>query len=103
MIELLTFITALAVLALVLVLVAFLTRIVATLNSISGEPTGYSSRQSYVGKIAFGVRAIEMQTSHLGPEVTQLNAGLSAAADGLGSIDGHLMRTIENVVGQDGR
>ncbi len=103
MIELLTFVTALAVLALVAVLVLFLTRIVATLDSISGEPSGYSSRQSYVGKIAFGVRAIEMQTSHLGPEVTQLNTGLSAAADGLASIDGHLMRTIENVVHQDDR
>ncbi len=101
MIELLTFVTALAVLALVAVLVLFLTRIVATLDSISGEPSGYSSRQSYVGKIAFGVRAIEMQTSHLGPEVTQLNAGLSAAADGLRSIDGHLVRTIENVVRQE--
>ncbi len=42
-----------------------------------------------------------MQTSHLGPEVTQLNAGLSAAADGLRSIDGHLVRTIENVVRQE--
>lgn len=103
MTELLTLLTAVAVLVLVAVLVTLLTRIVATLNSISGEPTGYSSRQSYVGKIAFGVRAIEMQTSHLGPEVTQLNAGLTAAAAGLRSIDGHLVQTIENVVRQEGR
>lgn len=102
MIELLTFLTALAVLALFVVLVSFLIRIIATLTSISGEPMGYSSRLSYVGKIAFGVRAIEMQTSHLGTEVTQLNAGLSAAAEGLRSIDGHLERTIGNVVAQEG-
>jgi len=102
MIELLTFFTALAVLALVVVLVYFLTRIITTLTSISGEPTGYSSRSSYVGKLAFGVRAIEMQTSHLAPEVTQLNAGLSAAAGGLKSIDDHLVHTIENVVAQQG-
>ncbi len=101
--EVLTLLTALALLILVAVLVILLTRIVATLNSISGEPTGYSSRQSYVGKIAFGLRAIEMQTSHLAPEVTQLNAGLSAAADGLRSIDGHLVHTIENVVRQESR
>lgn len=101
MIELLALLTALAVLILFAALALFLIRIVAVLNSISGEPGGYSSRESYVGKIAFGVRAIEMQTSHLGPEVTQLNAGLSAAADGLRSIDGHLVRTIENVVRQE--
>ncbi len=97
--------TAVAVLVLVAVLVILLTRIVASLDSITGEPSGYSSRSSYVGKIAFGLRAIEMQTSHLGPEVTQLNAGLSAAAQGLKSIDTHLVHTIENVVrqGEEGR
>lgn len=102
MIELLTILTALAVLLLFGALAFFLIRIVATLTSISGEPMGYSSRSSYVGKIAFGVRAIEMQTSHLAPEVTQLNAGLSQAAEGLRSIDGHLARTIENVGRQEG-
>lgn len=101
MIELLMVLTMVAVLLLVAVLVAFLTRIIAALESIGGEPVGYSWRSSYLGKIAFGVRAIETQTGHLGPEVTKLNAGLAAAADGLGSIDGHLERTIEAVVRQE--
>lgn len=101
MIVLLMLLTVLAVLALVGVLALFLIRIMRTLESIGGEPIGYSWRASSLGKIAFGVRAIETQTGHLGPEVTKLNAGLTAAADGLRSIDGHLERTIAAVVAQD--
>ncbi len=89
--------TIIAVLALVAVLVVFLARIIKALESIGGEPIGYTWRSSYLGKIAFGVRAIETQTGHLGPEVTRLNAGLTAAREGLRSIDGHLVRTIEAV------
>jgi hypothetical protein len=89
--------TVIAVLALVAVLITFLARIIKALESIGGEPIGYTWRSSYLGKIAFGVRAIETQTGHLGPEVTQLNAGLTAAGEGLRSIDGHLVRTIDAV------
>ncbi len=103
MIVLLMVLTVVAVLALVGVLVIFLTRIIKALESIGGEPIGYTWRSSYLGKIAFGVRAIETQTGHLGPEVTRLNAGLTAAADGLKSIDGHLARTIEAVGRQEAR
>ncbi|MCV0403715.1 MAG: hypothetical protein K5924_08385 [Chloroflexi bacterium] len=102
MIVLLMVLTVVAVLALVAVLVFFLSRIIRVLESIGGEPIGYTWRSSYLGKIAFGVRAIETQTGHLGPEVTKLNAGLSAAAEGLKSIDGHLAATIEAVVRQEG-
>ncbi len=65
-------------------------------------PKGYSSRSSYLSKIAFGVRAIEQQTDHLGPEVTRLNEKLAQAAEGLRSIDGHLLRTIEAVERREG-
>lgn len=82
-------------------LVHYLNQIISALESIGGEPHGYSSRSSYLGKIAFGVRAIEQETSHLGPEVTQLNAGLTRVGEGLRSIDGHLVRTIE-AVGRQG-
>ena len=102
MIVLLMVLTVVAVLALVAVLVFFLARIIRVLESIGGEPIGYTWRSSYLGKIAFGVRAIETQTGHLGPEVTRLNAGLIAAADGLKSIDQHLVGTIEAVVRQEG-
>lgn len=94
--------SVLAVLALVAVLVYFLVQIIKTLESIGGRSPGYSGRLSGLGKIAFGVRAIEQQTSHLGPEVTRLNASLDQAAAGLQSIDGHLVRTIDAVVRQEG-
>ncbi len=80
----LTVLTALQVLAFVGALVAFLQRIVATLERIGGTPT------SYLAKVSFGVRAIEKETSHLGPQVTQLNQGLLALAGKLGIVDGHL-------------
>ncbi len=96
MVVLLTVLSALAVVVLFGALVFYLIRIISALESIGGEtPRGYSSRSSYLSKIAFGVRAIEQQTSHLGPEVTRLNESLGKAAGGLRSIDDHLGRTVE--------
>ena len=103
MILLLTVLSALAVVVLFAALVFYLVRIIEALDSIGGEtPSEYSHRSSYLSKIAFGVRAIERQTDHLGPEVTRLNESLSQAAQGLGSIDGHLARTIEAFGRQEG-
>lgn len=102
MVTLLTIITALAVLALFAVLVFFLTQIIATLESIGGRRMDYGNSSSYLSKIAFGVRAIQQQTRHLGPEVTRLNAGLNRAGDGLDAIDQNLVETIEAVQQQEG-
>ena len=99
---LLTALSILAVLLLFGALVFYLIRIIAALESIGGKATGYSSRLSYLGKIAFGVRAIEQQTGHLAPEVIRLNESLTKAAAGLRSIDSHLVGTIEAVVRQEG-
>ena len=103
MIVLLAGLSALAVVVLFAALVFYLLRIIAALDSIGGEtPSEYSHRSSYLSKIAFGVRAIERQTDHLGPEVSRLNESLSQAAEGLQSIDGHLVGTIEAVRRQEG-
>lgn len=103
MFVLLTALSALAVVTLFAALVLYLVKIIEILDSIGGEtPRGYSNRSSYLSKIAFGVRAIERQTDHLGPEVTRLNESLGRAAEGLRSIDGHLVGTIE-AVGQQER
>ncbi|CAN5204287.1 hypothetical protein BH24ACT16_BH24ACT16_17060 [soil metagenome] len=99
---LLTALSALAVVVLFGALVFYLIKIIQALESIGGSPAGYSSRSSYLSKIAFGVRAIEQQTGHLGPEVTRLNEGLTQAAEGLTSIDGHLERTVEAAGRQEG-
>ncbi len=85
MIRLLVF-TVLEILAFAGALVAYLTRISHALEKIGGWPT------SYLAKIDFGVRAIEKETSHLGPQVTELNRGLEALAGKLGTVDAQLGR-----------
>ena len=90
----------LTVLAAVLVLVFFgvlayaLMKIAGTLESIGGNPT------SYLAKLRLGLRAIEKETSHLAPSVTQINAGLKQIAGGLASVDQHLVGTIDAVTKQ---
>jgi hypothetical protein len=97
MILLLTVLTALAVLALVAVLVVYLVRIITVLEQIGGNPT------SFLAKIRLGVRAIEKETSAIGPEVTQLNAGLTGIAGGLRAVDDQLAGTVAAVATQGGR
>jgi len=80
----LTILSALQVLAFVGALVVFLGRIVSTLERIGGSPA------SSLAKVSFGVRAIEKETSHLAPQVTQLNQGLIALGGKLGVVDSHL-------------
>ncbi len=80
----LTILSALEVLAFAGALVFFLGRIVKALESIGG------SANSYLARLGYGVRAIEKETSHLAPQVIQLNAGLTTLAGNLGAVDGHL-------------
>ena len=80
----LTILSALQVLAFVGALIAFLERVVSTLERIGGSPT------SSLAKVSFGVRAIEKETSHLAPQVTQLNQGLIALGGKLELVDAHL-------------
>ncbi len=80
----LTVISAVQVLVFVGALVTYLRRIVTSLESIGGLPT------SYLAKISFGVRAIEKETSHLAPQVIQLNQGLTILGEKLGVVDEHL-------------
>jgi hypothetical protein len=61
------------VVALVGVLAYFLNRVARLLNSISGT----------LGKVTFGVRAVESQCAVIGPAADQINAGLGVAAGNL--------------------
>lgn len=88
---LLTLLTALLILVFVGALVHYLRRIVIALEGIGGNS------QSYLAKLGFGVRAIEKETSHLAPQVIQLNQGLTALGEGLGAVDGHLKAVIAAV------
>lgn len=78
---------ALEVLAFAGALVYFLYRISSGLARIGGSP------DSYLARLRFGVRAIERETSHLAPQVTELNGGLQTLAGTLGASDAHLAAT----------
>ena len=92
---LLTLLTAVLVLVFFIVLVTALVHISRALESIGGTPT------SFLAKLRLGLRAIEKETSHLTPQVLQVNAGLSQIAAGLGSVDKHLVGAIGAVTKQE--
>jgi hypothetical protein len=91
MVVLLTLLSALLVLVFFGALAYALVKISAALESIGGTPT------SYLAKLRLGLRAIEKETSHLAPQVTKVNAGLTQIAGGLASVDKHLVGTIDAV------
>ena len=84
MILLLVVLSALAILAFVVTLGWYLKEIAVTLERIGGEAN------SYLAKTGFGVRAIEKQTSQLGPAVGSLNDGLMGLASSLEAIEDNL-------------
>ena len=92
----LTILSALQVLAFVGALIAFLGRIVSALERIGGSPS------SSLAKVSFGVRAIEKETSHLAPQVTQLNQGLIALGGKLTVVDSHFGTVAEHLNGGKG-
>ena len=71
-------VTLVEVLLLVVVLAAYLIKIAATLRNVSKT----------LGLVTFGVRAIESQTSHIGPRVLETNAALEQVASALESVVG---------------
>ena len=92
---LLTVLTAVLVLVFFVVLAVALVHISRALESIGGTPT------SFLAKLRLGLRAIEKETSHLTPQVIQVNAGLSQIAGGLVLVDQHLVGAIEAVTKQE--
>lgn len=92
----LTVLTAILVLVFFLVLAVALFHISRALESIGGRPT------SFLAKLRLGLRAIEKETSHLTPQVVQINAGLTKIAGGLASVDTHLVGAIAAVTKQEG-
>lgn len=93
MTTLLTLLSCLAALALLAVVAVYLVLIGKELDAIGGRPT------SYLAKIRFGLRAIETETGHLGPEVTKLNEGLGALEQGLRSVATELEIVVTNLKG----
>ena len=96
MLVLLTVISALVVVIFFGVLAVYLVQISKTLEVIGGKP------DSFLAKLAFGLRAIEQETGHLPTEVSKLNPALAQVAAGLQQVDERLVKTIEAVVRQQG-
>lgn len=86
---LLTVLSCLLALVFVLALAVFVWRIIGVLESIG------TGGKSSLAMVAWGVRAIEVETGHIPSEVTQLNGGLSQVAAGLRKIDEGLVATAE--------
>ena len=67
----------------VLVIVLFVSVLATYLVLIHRKLT---STNTNLGRIAFGIRAVETQTSSIGPSVTSLNERLTEAASVLGPL-----------------
>ncbi len=78
MTALLVTLTIIEIVVVVVVLVYYLVRIAASLRRTS----------VLLGKVAFGVRAIETQTSVIGPSVLTVNEQLTGIAGALGDLAG---------------
>lgn len=98
---LLMLLSVLGVVALFVALAVYLVVIRTQLEWIGGERKVYGLPSSFLSKIRLGVRAIEVQTGNLAPQVTRLNENLSAVRDGLRAIDANLAGTITAVSRQE--
>jgi hypothetical protein len=98
---LLMLLSVLAASALFIALALFLNVITTQLEKIGGEEKGYGVRASYLSKIRLGVRAIEVQTGAIAPQVTKLNGTLTQIRDGLVAVDNNLAGVITAVSRQE--
>ncbi len=83
--------------ALFIALAVYLVLILRHLGPTGGHGT------SFLVKIRLGLRAIEIETTHIPVEVTRLNGGLSAIRDGLAAVDHNLGRLATGIQRQGGR
>ena len=86
----LTLISVVGAAALFIALTQYLRLIITELEQIGGERKTYGAPSSFLSKIRLGVRAIEVQTGALAPNVTKLNGRLAAVRDGVKAIDANL-------------
>ena len=89
-----TILTATLIIIFFLVLAYALIKISNVLRLIGGIPT------SYLAKLRLGLRAIEVETGHLTPQVIRVNKNLTKIADGLGAVDENLVGVIDAAVTQ---
>ena len=95
--------SVLGVAALFVALALFLRVIIRELEDIGGPATRFYRPVNFLSKIRLGVRAIEVETGHLAPQVTALNTTLSKIRDGVKAIDANLAGVIAAVQRQEAK
>jgi hypothetical protein len=70
------------------------------LEEIGGPATRFFKPVNYLSKIRVGLRAIDVHTGHIAPQVTTLNATLTSIRDGLRSVDSGLTGAIGAILRQ---
>jgi hypothetical protein len=100
---LLMIVTLVGVAALFIALALFVRAIVRELEGVGGPATRFVRPVNYLSKIRLGLRAIEVHTEQIAPQVTQLNQTLTSIRDGLRAVDASLAGTIAHVQRQEQR
>jgi hypothetical protein len=98
---LLMWITLAGVVALFVALALYVRAISRELEEIGGPATRFYRPVNYLSKIRLGLRAIEVHTGHIAPQVSGLNGQFEAIRDGLRLIDGSLGQAIASVQRQE--
>ena len=101
--DILMLVTLVGVAALFIALALFVRAIGRELEVVGGPATRFVRPVNYLSKIRLGLRAIEVHTGHIPPQVTQLNQTLTSIRDGLRAIDASLAGTIAHVQRQEQR
>ena len=83
----LAWVSAAGVAALFVALALYVRAISRELEEIGGPATRFYRPTNYLSKIRVGLRAIEVETSHIAPQVTALNTTLASIRDGLVAIE----------------
>lgn len=86
---LLSWLSTALVLLVLLVLAVALVRISDVLRQIGGTPT------SFLAKLRVGLRAIDVETAHLEPQITALNAGFGEVASAVQQTEANLAATLD--------
>ena len=89
------------VVALFVALALYVRAISRELEEIGGPATRFYRPTNYLSKIRLGLRAIEVQTGHIGPQVSSLNATLASIRDGLGAVERDLAGVLQAVERQE--
>lgn len=98
---LLMWLSCAGVVALFVALALYVRAISRELEEIGGPATRFYRPVNYLSKIRVGLRAIDVHTGHIAPQVTALNSTLASIRDGLQEVDAGLGRAIGCIVRQE--